>query len=240
MNVKVNGWLRFFRAVNLPTVPGDVFAGAAVASCGTPAILGFKGVAATAAAAVLLYMFGLADNDIVGAATDTDRPIPQGLISLTAARIARALCLTGVLVLALATKLPSIWWPAAFALALAIVIYNRTKIPVLMGLCRGLNLACGFLAAYDHIPANTRIAIIAALIWTVYIAAVTKYSEGEETDPARKRRVGLLIGALVWLQLAAALVPTAIFGEWLLLVAQLAMIALLFLFKSLMPKVSAS
>ena len=232
--------MRFFRAVNLPTVPGDVFSGAAVASCGTSAILGFKGVTTAAAAGVLLYMFGLADNDIVGAATDTDRPIPQGLISLRAARIARTLCILGAISLALVTRLHGAWWSTAFALAIVIATYNRTKIPVLMGLCRGLNLVCGFLAAYDHIPANMRTAIIATFIWTAYIAGVTKYSEGEELDPARKRRVGLLIGALVWLQIAATLFPALIFGEWTLLIAQLVMIVLLFLFKSLMPKVSAS
>jgi 4-hydroxybenzoate polyprenyltransferase len=232
--------MRFFRAVNLPTVPGDVFVGAALAQAVTHCELSPAVIAAACIGSVLLYMFGLADNDIVGAATDRDRPIPQGLISLRAARIARALCILGAIGLGVAARLPQPWWPAACALAVAIVIYNRTKWPLIMGLCRGFNLLCGFAAAYPALPPNRKGAIVATAVWTLYIFGVTKYSEGEELDPARKRRVGKLIGALVWLQLAVALVPAMIFHDFSFAIVQLAMIALLFLFKRLMPKVSAS
>ena len=81
---------------------------------------------------------------------------------------------------------------------------------------------------------------MAAAVWLIYIWGVTKYSEGEEADPARKRRVGVLIGALVWLQLAVTLIPAVWLRCLPFAIAQLAMIALLFLFKRLMPKVSAS
>ena len=240
MSSKVNAWMRFFRAVNLPTVPGDVFVGAALAQAVTHCELSPAVIAAACIGSVLLYMFGLADNDIVGAATDRDRPIPQGLISLRAARIARALCILGAIGLGVAARLPQPWWPAACALVVAIVIYNRTKWPLIMGLCRGVNLLCGFAAAYPALPPNRKGAIVATAVWTLYIFGVTKYSEGEELDPARKRRVGKLIGALVWLQLAVALVPAMIFHDFSFAIVQLAMIALLFLFKRLMPKVSAS
>ena len=95
-----------------------------------------------------------------------------------------------------------------------------------MGLCRGFNVACGAPAA---IPAwswrgDTAVGIVAAL-WTLYIFGVTKYSEGEENDPARKRRVGLLIGALVWLQLAATLFHDVLFRNFSFAAAQIAMIA---------------
>ena len=240
MGTRLKAWLRLFRAVNLPTVPGDVFVGAAVASCSSPAMPDWRVLAAASVASVLLYMFGLADNDIVGAATDRDRPIPQGLISLRAARIVRALCLCAAILLALAARLPGHWWPVAIGIAIAIVIYNRTKRPFVMGLCRGFNLLCGFGAAYPALPPNRKGAIVATVVWTLYIFGVTKYSEGEELDPARKRRVGKLIGALVWLQLAVALVPAMIFHDFSFAIVQLAMIALLFLFKRLMPKVSAS
>ena len=240
MSQKIHAWLRFFRVVNLPTVPGDVLAGAAIASCSSPALADWRVLAAASIASVLLYMFGLADNDIVGAATDTDRPIPEGMISMRAARIARALCILGAIGLGFAARLPQPWWPAACALAVAIVIYNRTKWPLIMGLCRGFNLLCGFGAAYPALPPNRKGAIVATVVWTLYIFGVTKYSEGEELDPARKRRVGKLIGALVWLQLAAVLVPAMIFHDFSFAIVQLAMISLLFLFKRLMPKVSAS
>ncbi len=252
MNTKANAWLRFFRAVNLPTVPGDVFVGAALAQAVTHDPLRPAVLAAACVASVLLYMFGLADNDIVGASTDTDRPIPQGLVSLRAARIARALCLLGAIGLGLAAHLPQPWWPAACGLAVAIAIYNRTKWPLMMGLCRGANLVLGAAAIGglhgDFLSAAMPFSVFFGfLLFTAYIAAVTKYSEGEEKDPARKRRVGLLIGALVWLQLAI-IIFLEVFnigadldaGGLVFIPLQLAMIVLLFLFKHLMPKVSAS
>lgn len=252
MSQKIHAWLRFFRVVNLPTVPGDVFVGAAVAQAVTHCAVNPAILAATCLASVLLYMFGLADNDIVGAATDTDRPIPEGMISMRAARIARALCFLGAIGLGLVVRLPQPWWPVACGLAVAIVIYNRTKWPMVMGLCRSMNLALGVAAVGGaegdwlcvRLPAQEG---FVALVWVLYIGAVTKYSEGEEKDPARKRRVGILIGAFVWLQLATILlieffnINTPFLPEGIVFIPlQLAMIALLFLFKRLMPKVSAS
>ena len=242
----IGGWLRFFRVVNLPTVPGDVLAGAAAAlaggcaaGAGTSASL-----AAAGTAAVFLYLFGLADNDIVGAPTDRDRPIPAGEISLGAARLARGLCLLGVLVAGSWANLPPVWWIAAFALAVTCVAYNRTKRTALMGLCRGLNVVCGaailFRGAAD---AASPLPWTLAAVWTLYIAVVTKCSEGEETDPERKRFVGFLIGALVYLQLLALLIlylvhPTALMRNLLLTGA--ALLIVLRLMKRLLPKVSAS
>lgn len=245
MRGKTTAWLQLFRAVNLPTVPGDILAGAAIASIYFDGPAPIREISAASAASVLLYMFGLADNDIVGAATDTDRPIPLGLVSMRAARIARAICLLGAVGVGLSAALPQPWWPIAFILAVAIVVYNRTKAAILMGFCRGLNLLLGTatveicLAPWDGLAIHPLV-YAAAAVWTLYIAAVTKYSEGEEADSARKRRVGILIGALVWLQLAATLLPAAICGEFHYAAAQAAMIALLFLLKRLMPKVSAS
>ena len=87
----MKAWLRFFRAVNLPTVPGDVWVGAVAAWFGADIICDYGAPLFNATiAGILLYMFGLADNDIVGATTDKGRPIPGGQISMRAARIARA------------------------------------------------------------------------------------------------------------------------------------------------------
>ena len=201
----------------------------------------WRAIAAASLASVLLYMFGLADNDIVGAATDTDRPIPQGLISLRSARLARLVCLGVALILALLAQFSVSWWSVAFAIVLAIVLYNRTKTAVIMGFCRGFNVLCGATVAIPAWDWHGEVDVsVAAAIWTLYIFGVTKYSEGEELDPARKRRVGILIGALVWLQLAVTLVPALVFHEFSFTIAQLAMIALLFLLKRTMKGVSAS
>ena len=253
----MKAWLRFFRAVNLPTVPGDVLVGAAavcapriapalqLASLGGYSLASGRESAsplvAACVAGLFLYMFGLADNDIVGAKTDVGRPISDGEISLGAARWARGLCLFGALIVAAAANLPPMWWIAAFALAVAVVIYNRTKWCLLMGLCRGLNVWCGGVAMalcnFRGIPGEGRFALFCVTaVWTLYIAAVTKYSEGEERNAVKKRRVGFLIGAIVYLQLIALL----IFRVNPLLLAGAALLVILRLLKHFLPEVSAS
>ena len=244
MTSKPTAWLRLFRVVNLPTVPGDILAGAALWPCFAGCGPIWRQVAAAAAAGVFFYMFGLADNDIVGAKTDRGRPIPDGDISLGAARAARFACLLAAMGVALAAGLPGLWWTAAFALLVAIVLYNRTKWSVLMGLSRALNLVCGVAGAGTLFSMDAALlagpVLVAASVWLLYIWGVTKYSEGEEADPARKRRVGVLVGAIVWLQLIATLLPAVRLCCFTFAIAQLAMIMLLFALKRLLPKVSAS
>ena len=58
-------WLQFFRIPNLPTAPGDALAGAVMGVALTGGDVRHALVAG--AAALFLYMYGLADNDIVGA-----------------------------------------------------------------------------------------------------------------------------------------------------------------------------
>ena len=257
-------WLRFFRVVNLPTVPGDVLVGAAAAlwSCRDSAADGeaLVAVALAAAASCCIYLFGLADNDIVGAATDEGRPIPSGEISMRAARAARATCLAlGLLALAAIGALPFAEVAAAFemlvafVLVAAIVAYNRTKRPLLMGLCRGLNVVLGVSAIVPPLfwprmlcCAPLEACAIAAVVaaWTVYVAAVTWYSEGEERDPSRRRRVGRLIGAIPLLQIAvlAALVLSCPSDRALRLffLAAVFFQAVLLVVRRLLPSVRAS
>ncbi len=238
-------WLRLFRVVNLPTVPGDVLVGAALMSfCSWRAMsMGF--VAAAACASVFLYMFGLADNDIVGAKGDSGRPIPDGEITLGAARLARGLCLFAALVVALIGSLPRFWWPVALALVLSIVVYNRTKWSVFMGLCRALNVVCGVACVKIAFTQGDErlvypVAVVAGL-WFLYIWAVTKYSEGEEKNPGKKRLVGMFVGGIVYLQLLVLIVITMWdAGAMPLLVAGAVLLVLLRLFKRALPKVSAS
>ena len=238
-------WLRLFRVVNLPTVPGDVFVGAALWPCFAGFSLCIFSVLLAALASVFLYMFGLADNDIVGAKTDKDRPIPDGEISLAAARIARFVCLAAAVLVACLAKLPGLWWPAAFLLVVSVVLYNRTKWGLAMGVCRGLNLLCGALAANTVFSMDAALLTVpvalAAGVWTLYITAVTWYSNGEENDPDKKRRVGILVGGIIYLQLAVLIYLTMRnAGAMPLLVAGAVLLVLLRLFKRALPKVSAS
>lgn len=236
-------WLRLFRIVNLPTVPGDVFVGAALMSFFSWRAM--SGLAAAACASVFLYMFGLADNDIVGAKGDSGRPIPDGEITLGAARLARGLCLFAALVVALIGSLPRLWWPVALALVLSIVVYNRTKWSVFMGLCRALNVVCGVACVKIVFTQGDErlvypVAVVAGL-WFLYIWAVTKYSEGEEKNPGKKRLVGMFVGGIVYLQLLVLIVITMWDADAMpLLVAGAVLLVLLRLFKRALPKVSAS
>jgi len=228
-------WLRFFRVVNLPTLPGDVLVGVVMVG-----VARSSSVVAACVASVFLYMYGLADNDIVGAAKDKNRPIPDGQISLCAARVARGLCLFAALVVASLANLPSPWWITAFALTVMILLYNRTKWPALMGVCRGLNVGCGCAVTGVVFPLGVTICMA---IWTLYIAAVTKYSEGEASDPAKRRRVGILIGGIAYLQLFALLTAYVLDSTAMarnLLLAGAGLLLLLRLLKRFLPGVSAS
>lgn len=253
-------WLRFFRIVNLPTVPGDVLVGCAAAMAGLGLALPRREVTpgtllAACLASCFLYLWGLADNDIVGAKTDTDRPIPNGEISLGAARVARALCLIGAIACSLVGEyvfgMSSAWQHVMGWLLVAMIVYNRTKWSPVMGLCRGLNVLCGVMAVTaQEVPSSpsTTGAVTACLyyylpplIWTLYIWFVTKMSEGEETNPMKKQLVGALIGGLVYLQLAALVVFAVIEPATnKLLIAGAVLLIVLRFTKRLLPKVSAS
>lgn len=114
-----------------------------------------------------------------------------------------------------------------------------------MGVCRALNLGCGVVAANTVCWMDAALlqgpAAAACAVWFLYIWAVTKYSEGEDLDPEKKRRVGMLVGGIVYLQLLA-LMYLALRAEcnMPLLLAGAALLAVLRLMKVLLPKVSAS
>ena len=242
---RVLAWLKLFRVVNLPTVPGDVFVGAASVLCwGADAAISSRYaqvIAAASLASVFLYMFGLVDNDIVGAKGDRGRPIPDGEISIGAARIARGLCLFAALIVGAAANLQSDWWIASFLLAMSVVIYNRTKLSLFMGLCRGLNVLSGAVVVGMCGIELAALALVAPLVWTLYITVVTWYSTGEENDPDKKRRVGLLVGGIVYLQLAALIYLTMKGASVMpLLVAGAVLLVLLRLMRRILPRVSAS
>ena len=242
---RVLAWLRLFRVVNLPTVPGDVLVGAASVLCwGADAAISSRYaqvIVAASLASLFLYMFGLVDNDIVGAKGDRGRPIPDGEISIGAARIARGLCLFAALIVGAAANLQSDWWIASFLLAMSVVVYNRTKLSLFMGLCRGLNVLSGAVVVGMCGIELAALALVAPLVWTLYITVVTWYSTGEENDPDKKRRVGLLVGGIVYLQLAALIYLTMKGASVMpLLVTGAVLLVLLRLMRRILPRVSAS
>lgn len=224
MNAKTAAWLTFFRLPNLPTVPGDAFAGAAIALAVTPgyvpASLGVPelvNLLAAGAAALLIYMFGLADNDIVGAEEDRTqapkRPIPTGAITVSQACVARAVCLAAAVVVAVSCRLPIHWWGAAAFLLGSILLYNRQKNRwplfglVAMGLCRGFSLLAGAAAmrpfAPDHRILASPAVWLAVLGWTAYISAVTWLASDEHVADQPLSAMRFLPGLTVFIPLTA-------------------------------------
>ena len=232
-------WLRLFRVVNLPTVPGDVLSGAASAVvyaqlAVSPAME--RSVFAAALSSVFIYMSALADNDIQGSRSDVNRPIPDGEIKLKTARFASVICLLAAATVAILAALPVWWYFAALILVASAFIYNRTKFAAVMGACRALNVVLGALSTGAFAPRSFIPVSVIAVVWWCYITWVTRFSAGEELDASLRAKVGFFIGAIVYLQLAVLV----IFPVKSFLIAGAVMLIALRVLKILLPKVSAS
>lgn len=219
---KIAPWLVFFRLPNLPTAPGDAIAGAAIALAITQPQNSMPleqdvliKLLAAGAAALLFYMFGLADNDIVGAEEDKThapkRPIPSGGITLAQAQIARATCLILAVVGSALCHMPVAWWYASAVLVVSILFYNRfkSKWPVFgllaMGLCRGLSLFTGA-AAMQKVAPGTLFApavLLAVVGWTAYIGAVSWLASKEHAARDAMPWYRFLPGLTVFIPLVA-------------------------------------
>ncbi len=214
-------WAALFRLPNLPSAPGDALAGATASFLAVPcpADVGIRLVAA-AAAALFLYMAGLADNDLVGAEADKtnapERPIPAGLLSVRQVSAARAVCFLLAAGTGAAARLPMAWWIDAAALSLLILAYNRFKDRgrafglVAMGLCRGMSAACGAAAmsasgAFRPASLLPLPVVPVVVAWTAYIAAVTLLA-ADEHKADKPVSAGFLLPALI------PLLPLALFG----------------------------
>lgn len=198
--MKFTALLKLFRLPNLPTAPGDALAGAAFVFCAAcqssseylSSLNDFSvmlAIIGSAFAALFFYMFGLADNDIVGVKEDIEnnspRPIPQGELTLFEAKLARAICLMLAVATGAVARLPWQWWLGGVGVFACVWFYNRFKgkcktVGLLaMGLCRSMSLLAGALAIYGVLlrlgstfPFPWEILFL-MLGWTGYIAAVT-------------------------------------------------------------------
>jgi UbiA prenyltransferase family len=180
----VTGRVRtFFDLVRLPnlfTAAADILAGFLYAG----GLLGdWAAWLPLAIASMCLYAGGVALNDVCDAARDcaerSRRPIPSGRISRRGAGlIAGAFLLVGV-GLACSCGLRSV--AIAFALVVSIVLYDwvlkRTPIaPVMMGMCRGLNLSLGMMPAADLFVAPMLVPIG---LFVLYVASLTLFARCE-------------------------------------------------------------
>jgi 4-hydroxybenzoate polyprenyltransferase len=204
-------WLKLLRLPNLLTVPGDPVAGFLLAAAGASQQPKPLALFAAAGASLCLYAFGLIVNDLLDAETDMrerpERPIPSGEISAPQARMAAvAMALSG-LNLALVAGLPALCLAAL--LACVIILYNssfkRVRIAGVcaMGLCRGLSLLLGAVAARPDLLTRADAAsapvFVAAAGVVLYVACFSAVAR-REMDPEKPQ------GLTRWLPFAALLI----------------------------------
>lgn len=206
-------WLQLVRLPNLLSVPGDPWAGLALAGLAhetSPAVWRFVLVAVVS---LCIYAAGLVLNDLHDEPVDKERrperPLPSGRIDrVVAARFCSSLMALGV-VCALPLGRPAL---VTTALLVALVVaYNlplkghRVSASVCMGLCRGGSVLVGAAAAdFGFAP------LVAALGITVYIAAVTWIAAGEN----RTQTLDRILVVPVWaFAVAGGLVAAVTFWD---------------------------
>jgi 4-hydroxybenzoate polyprenyltransferase len=201
MNVN---WRAYFELLRLPavfTAIADVMMGYLVTH-GDLHPFSYSGV--LVAASAMMYLAGMVLNDYYDADVDAierpQRPIPSGRIERrTAGKVGWTLLLAGIVVAGLtgfAARDLTPFYVAAF-LATSIFLYDRfhktwSAAPLLMGLCRTLNVLFGMSLYQAAGDTTTRI------IWTypqlaiaagigVYIIGVTVFARTESRTSARRQ-----------------------------------------------------
>jgi 4-hydroxybenzoate polyprenyltransferase len=208
-------WLQLLRMPNIFTAMADVLLGLLVTGLWqTDGLAAVLLVGASAA----MYEAGIVMNDICDRSIDArerrHRPIPSGHISLQSARALCGVLVVAAIIAATAASLLMVrMYPLLIVLllGLAIVIYNLggkrgPAGPALLGLCRFLNVALGFSAAPNLVPA----ALAPASIVGLYVAGFSVWAAAEVTGTSRSRtRVGWM---LINLALAGAVALAILTG----------------------------
>lgn len=212
----LRAYLELARASNAPTVVTNVLTGCAIGAGLGP--YPWTTAGAMGVAAVLLYVGGMALNDVVDAEVDRterpSRPIPSGRISRRAALVFAAACMTAGLAVA------ALFGPAAASLALALaacivaydLLHQRSAATVLlMGLCRALVplLAAAAVAWPIDLPLALGFAGVLGL-YTVLFSIVARAEAGGTLGP--RRLAAAAIGIVPLLALAAA--PRPVGALW--------------------------
>lgn len=184
-------WLQLLRPALAPTAAADVIAGAALGGGAS-----WANVALGASGSALLYMGGMAQNDLLDRKRDPAL-FPQRPLSRRP-EMARAVPLLVLLLfacgLALHAAAGTFSWAAAVAGAASAYNLGLKRLPgvdaLAMGGARALNLAAGFALA-GAVPAGPPFAYLA------YIAGVTLMSRAEDAASARVRRILLIAGMVL-------------------------------------------
>jgi 4-hydroxybenzoate polyprenyltransferase len=214
VNPKLKGYLQLARPANLPTSAADIVAGASLAG----AFVAIQGSNWSAvpwldflvllSSSVLLYAAGVILNDVFDLPIDRverpERPLPSGLIAVKAASFFGASLMSiGV---ALAFLVHALAGSLALALALAIVLYDALAKkhgffgPLVMGICRGLNLLLGM--SILGMVENWWF----ALVPVVYIFAITLISRGEVFG---KNKLQIVVAGIMYATVVVSLLWVA-------------------------------
>lgn len=177
-------WLELMRLSNAPTIVSNALVGWAIGLASAGELRSWSGIVPTTIALLLLYIGGMALNDVMDADLDRSerpsRPIPSGRISRAAASVFVVGCFLASLA-ALATR----GWLAlgyGFVLMVVIILYNAlhtrsAATVILMGLCRGLVYVTAALAVTDEPDWPTLLLLSAALV--SYVLLFSLIARGE-------------------------------------------------------------
>lgn len=181
------GFARLARPANLPTAAADILAGISLAlfsfNSDTSDFFVENGgnILSLVFASVFLYAGGVVYNDVFDAKLDAserpERPIPSGVIPIGQAIVWGTLLF--VLGLILAFRVTTLSGLISVVLILAIMVYDGIAKkfsffgPLVMGICRGLNLLMGM-----SILGSLELWWL-AIVPVVYIFAITLISRGE-------------------------------------------------------------
>jgi 4-hydroxybenzoate polyprenyltransferase len=202
----IKAWLSLVRFPNLFTVPGDAVFAYLLLNGKTDSPLFICVILAV----LSLYIFGLITNDIADLETDRcerpQRPLPAGLISIQAAKLAASIFgFAGLLFSALCGK------GALFAgITLIMLIYGynyRVKHVFLVGpaslaLCRMMGVGLGLFAAHS-IMLTSDILFPAVIFLIAYIFWISVSAQVEVEEGRRKTVLAggwlIMILSLIWI-----------------------------------------
>ena len=200
--------LNLVRAPNCLTAMADVLGGIALAGCATLP----NGWWAAIVGSALLYAGGMVFNDLWDLRKDRvlhpDRALPRGEISPIQAAGLGIVLLFGGLTLSLVGPIEHQVITAL--LIVSILAYDRLPStgrvmgPLLMGSCRGLNMARGITLA-DPLPTEVG-AWVPVVLYALIVMVITVVSTGEE-HPLSRRALLSLVCVLAAAYLAPALIP---------------------------------
>ncbi len=203
--MNIRAWLELMRLSNAPTIVSNVLVGWAIGlSAGGDGA--WSRAALTALAMLLLYVGGMALNDVMDVEIDRrqrpGRPIPSGRITRSAAAVFVLACFTAALAALATQNLMALAW--GFVLMVAIVLYNivhaRTAASVaLMGLCRALVYVTAAMAAGWSPQWSESLLLPAALMSYVLLFSVVARSEAASERVKFESIVVLLpMGAVIF------------------------------------------